>query len=55
MPAGTLYQYIAEPDGSTSTYKYDGAVFRFAQAGQWRGDASVRQRLEFFASARRRI
>lgn len=55
VPAGTLYQYISEPDGSTSTYQYDGAVFRFAQAGQWRGDASVRQRLEFFAAARRRI
>ena len=55
VPAGTLYQYISESDGSTSTYQYDGVVFRFAQAGQWRGDASVRQRLEFFASTRRRI
>jgi hypothetical protein len=55
VPAGTLYQYISESDGSTSTFQYDGVVFRFAQAGQWRGDSSVRQRLEFFASSRRRI
>ena len=52
---GTLYQYIAESDGSTSTYQFDNAVFRFASAGVWRGDASVKQRLEFFASARRRV
>jgi hypothetical protein len=55
VPSGTLYQYISESDGSTSTFQYDGVVFRFAQAGQWRGDSSVRQRLEFFASSRRRI
>jgi len=55
VPQGTLYQYINEADGSTSTYQYDGAVFRFVQAGTWRGDASVKQRLEFFASTRKRI
>jgi hypothetical protein len=55
VPSGTLYQYVAETDGSTSTYQYDGAVFKFAQAGIWRGDQSVKQRLEFFASTRKRI
>nr|WP_283949913.1 hypothetical protein [Limobrevibacterium gyesilva] len=55
VPAGTLYQYVAEADGSTSTYQYDGAVFKLSQAGVWRGDQSVKQRLEFFASTRRRI
>lgn len=52
---GTLYQYIAESDGSTSTYQYDNVVFRLASAGVWRGDASVKQRLEFFGSTRRRV
>jgi hypothetical protein len=55
VAAGTLYQYVAEVDGSTSTYQYDNAVFKLAHAGAWRGDASVKQRLEFFASTRRRI
>jgi hypothetical protein len=55
MPSGTLYQYVTETDGSTSTYQYDGAVFKLAQAGQWRGDASVKQRLEFFAGRRTRV
>ncbi len=55
VPYGTLYQYVAEPDGSTSTYQYDNVVFRLVQAGQWRGDAPVKQRLEFFAATRRRV
>jgi hypothetical protein len=52
---GTLYQYIAETDGSTSTYQFSGVVFRLAHAGVWRGDGSVKQRLEFFATARKRM
>jgi hypothetical protein len=52
---GTMYQYIVEPDGSTSTYQYDGVSFRLASAGIWRGDHAVKQKLEFFASTRRRI
>lgn len=55
VPSGTLYQYVAETDGSTSTYQYDGVVFKLAQAGAWRGDQSVKQKLEFFASTRRRV
>jgi hypothetical protein len=55
VPAGTLYQYVSETDGSVSTYQYDGVAFKFAQAGVWRGDQSVKQRLEFYASTRRRI
>ncbi len=55
IPVGSLYQYVSEADGSTSTYQYDGAVFKLSQAGTWRGDQSVKQRLEFFASSRKRI
>jgi hypothetical protein len=52
---GTLYQYVSETDGSTSTYQYSGVVFKLAQAGAWKGDAPVKQRLEFFASTRTRV
>lgn len=55
IPAGTLYQYVQEVNGSTSTYQFDGVVFKLVQAGLWRGDQSVKQRLEFFAARRRRI
>ncbi|HEX3350108.1 MAG TPA: hypothetical protein VHS58_18620 [Acetobacteraceae bacterium] len=52
---GTLYQYVQETDGSTSTYQYEGVVFKLAQAGQWKSDASVKQKLEFFAGKRKRV
>ena len=55
MPTGTLYQYVTEVDGSTSTYQFDGAVFKLANAGTWKGDQSVKQKLEFFATTRRRV
>jgi hypothetical protein len=55
VPFGTLYQYVTEVDGSTSTYQYDSVVFRLSNAGQWKGDASVKQKLEFFAARRQRV
>ncbi len=51
----TLYQYVTEADGSTSTYQYDGTVFKLSSAGAWRGDATVKQKLEFFAARRTRV
>jgi len=53
--SSSMYQYINETDGSTSTYQYDMVVFKLSNAGQWRGDNAVKQKLEFFASRRRRI
>ncbi len=55
LPAGTVYQYVAEVDGSVSTYQYTGVVFKLANAGSWRGDAAVKQKLEFFATQRVRV
>jgi hypothetical protein len=51
----TMYQYVNETDGSTSAYQYDGVTFRLVNAGTWKGDSSVKQRLEFFSTRRRRI
>src|ERR1700739_1305062 len=53
--ASTMYQYINETDGSTSTFQYDNVNFKLANAGTWKGDSSVKQKLEFFSSRRRRI
>jgi len=55
IAAGTLYQYVNEPDGSTSTYQFNGAVFKLTSAGQYKGDAAVTQRLDFYASGRVRV
>jgi hypothetical protein len=51
----TMYQYVTETDGSISTYQYDNVIFRLSNAGVWKGDSSVKQKLEFFAVRRRRI
>jgi hypothetical protein len=53
--SGTMYQYITEVDSSVSTYQFDGVVFKLASAGAWKGDSSVKQKLEFFATRKRRI
>jgi hypothetical protein len=55
LPAGTVYQYIAEVDCSTSTYQYTGVVFKLVNSGSWKGDSSVKQKLEFFATQRQRV
>ena len=55
LPYGMIYQYVSEPDGSLSTYQYDGVVFRLENSGTWRGDAAVKQKLLFFASSRARL
>ncbi len=51
----TMYQYITETDSSVSTYQFDGVVFKLASAGAWKGDASVKQKLEFYATRKKRI
>ena len=55
LTQSTLYQYINETDGSTSTYQFQSVVFKLANAGAWRGDASVKQKLEFYAAQRSRL
>ena len=51
----TMYQYITETDSSVSTYQFDGVVFKLTSAGAWKGDSSVKQKLEFYATRKRRI
>jgi hypothetical protein len=53
--SSSMYQYVSEVDGSTSTYQYESVVFHLSNAGLWKGDAAVKQKLEFFASRRKRI
>lgn len=52
---GTIYQYITEADGSTSTYQYTGVAFKMANSGTYAGSQSVKQQLNFEASTRVRV
>lgn len=52
---GTIYQYIMEADGSQTTYQFDNVSMKLDDAGSWKGDASVKQRVSFNANRRRRV
>jgi len=52
---GTMYQYITESDASISTYQFMGVIFKLASAGIWKGDTSVKQKLDFYATQKQRI
>jgi hypothetical protein len=52
---GMLYQYITETDGSTTTYVFDNVTITLGNAGTWKGDAFVKQTLEFEAGRRRQV
>ena len=49
----TMFQYIEEADGSTTTISYDNVCMRLDDAGAWRPDAAVRQRITWTANRRR--
>lgn len=51
----TLYQYVQEKDESTSTYQYDQVAIHLSDAGSWKAEGSVSQKITFFASTRKRI
>lgn len=50
----TMYQYINEADGSTSVWAYDNVAMKF-DAGSWKSDAAVRQRIHWEANRRRQV
>ena len=53
--SGTIYQYVTELDGSTSTYQFTGVAFKMADAGGYTGAETVKQTLGFEASTRVRV
>ena len=53
--AATVYQYVDEADGSSSTYQFDNVALKLDEAGNWKSDQSVKQKISFMANRRRRI
>ena len=53
--ASTLYQYVTETDGSQSTYQFDNVAMTLSEAGSWKGDSTVKQKVDFEANRRRRV
>lgn len=52
VPQSTLYQYIRELDGSTTTIQFQEVAFELQDAGTWHQEQSVKQVIEGFASQR---
>lgn len=51
---GTIYQYIDEPDGSTTTWEYSQVAFGL-NTDEWRQENLISQTAEFYASQRTQI
>ena len=55
VPSGTVYQYIIETDGSQTTYAYTGVALTIEDAGSWKGDSAVKQKVMGRCTRRRRV
>lgn len=51
----TLYQYITESNNAVTTFQYDNVALTLAESGMWRGDQTVKQRIDMFANRRQII
>lgn len=55
IPAETMYAFITEPDGSTTTFQFNTCVSHLADAGTWTQESAVQQKVTGFASTRVQI
>ena len=53
--SGTIYQYVSEADGSTSTYEFVGVSLTLTNAGHYQAENIVKQVISFYASQRNRL
>jgi len=53
--ASTIYQYIDEANGSTSCYQFDNVTLKLDDAGMWKSDQSVKQKIGFRSNSRKRV
>lgn len=51
----TITETITEVDGSVTQYRYREVLLKMDDAGEWKGDAAVKQMLSFIASRRVKI
>lgn len=51
----TIIETITEVNGSITQYIYTGVIFKLEDAGEWKGDDTVKQKLSFFASRKQKV
>lgn len=54
IPA-TILETISNPDGSTSQYRYERVIMSLDQAGDWKGDSSVKIKVSFEAARKKQV
>ena len=52
---GTMFTYLREPDGSTSTYQFSNVAYKLDNAGSYSSDKTVAQKVSFMATRRQRV
>lgn len=50
-----LTETITEVAGNVSQYRYEGVILKYDDAGDWKGDSSVKQSVSFMASRRIKV
>lgn len=55
LPQGTITETIQERDGSVSQYRYEKVALKLADAGSYKGNAEVRQKIDFMASRKKKV
>lgn len=53
--SANITETITEPDGTISQYRFEGCIFKLSEGGSWKGDAAVKQKLDFAASKRKKV
>lgn len=55
VPAITITETITEANGSTSQYQYLGVVIALDNAGDWKADDYITQKINFSAQQRKKV
>lgn len=51
----TITETIQEVNGSITQYRYVGVLLKFEDAGEWKGDESVKQKVSFVSARRQKV
>jgi hypothetical protein len=51
----TITETITEPNGAVTQYRYMQVLLKLDNAGEWKGDSTVKQQISFVAAQRRKI
>lgn len=51
----TILETVSEPTGATTQYRFERVLLKYDDAGDWKGDSSVKQKVSFVAARRVKV